>query len=157
TVHVVFHRKDARIVTEAKLCENIQRPGGAPRDGKAGRSITVDRLAGGLFDTILGEQRIFAKFIRRKFVNQAMPIGMTRGLVAAPGDLRYETWITLRTPAENEERARDVTFVEKVQDPPRVLLDAAGVSPPSGTIDDAGESFYVIVVFDVNGNDAAAV
>jgi hypothetical protein len=47
-------------------------------------------------------------------------------------------------------------IVKKIEDALRVALDAAGVVGPGGVIDDSREGFDMIVVFDVDRNNAFA-
>jgi hypothetical protein len=79
-----------------------------------------------LFDAILGAERVFAKLIRRQFVNQPMPIGVAGGLMPSFGDPPNQVRVAIGHPSENEEGALYLALVEQIQNTFGVAFDATG-------------------------------
>src|SRR5258708_5025022 len=81
-INIMLHRKNAGIVSEAKLRQYIERPRGSIGNGEAGRAIAVDALASSLLGQVFRESCVVTKFVGRQFVNQPVPIGVARSLMS---------------------------------------------------------------------------
>jgi hypothetical protein len=74
--------------------------------------------------------------------------------VARCRDLAHQSGLLLGYPTKHEECRFSIESPEKLQDPPRVVGDAARVLRPVVRPDAVGEGFHVIVIFDVNAEPA---
>src|SRR4029453_7662845 len=95
------------------------------------RSVTNYGFACCLLDHVLCSTGVRGKLVAIELVDQPMPIGMTRRLVASGHDLPYEARVSLGDPAEDKKRPLYATLVEQIQQALRVRFNAARLPTPS--------------------------
>ena len=78
---------------------------------------------------------------------------MAGRLMAALDNPKYELRITLRHPAQDEERGSDVAIVQKIEDVFCISLHAAFEIAPGMAVDSAREGFNVEIILHVDGED----
>ena len=68
--------KDAGIVSESQVHENLERPQGAGDNGISRGPVSIDSQSGDLLDYVLGALGVLAELLWIELVNQAVPVGM---------------------------------------------------------------------------------
>ena len=123
-VDVVPDREDARVVLEAQVDQDVERPQRARDDRVAGGA----EAAHGLPSVIL--EQVARRAARRRetprgpsAIDEPVREAVARHLMAAAGDLGDQARPALGDPAENEERRARVGGVEQVEQPWRVGVD----------------------------------
>jgi len=82
---------------------------------------------------------------------------MAGWLMPSLGDFAHQLWVSLRHPAQDEERSGNMAIVQQIEDALRISLNAALVVAPASTWDDACEGFDVKIILHVNGDNTPAV
>ncbi len=116
----------------------------------------MDAFVARLLDQVFRASRVFTKFVGSQFINQPVPIGVARRLMSASGDFADQVRIAFRHPPEDKESPFDLVIVEQIEDALRVALNTTGVARPSGAVNDAGEGLDMVVILDVDRNNAFA-
>ena len=77
---------------------------------------------------------------------------VARHLVPASHDSLHKLWMTLRHPAQSEERGLGAVIGEHLQDGIDISLDTAGIVAPAVAWNGRIEGRDLIVVFDIHGH-----
>src|SRR6266850_8098734 len=149
-VAVVVDRKDARVVLEAQLDQDVQTPRGLRDDRVAGCAKPDDRRARDPLEARFRACDIVPALIGGHRIDQPMAIPMRADLMTACGDLLDHPRSSLRFPAQDEERSLDAVLVQDLQETGGILLDAAFVGGPTLETNAGLERRHLIVVFDVD-------
>ena len=151
SVERVADRKDARIVAESQVEEDVRRPCGAPGEGERRRAIAEDRVADDVLERLLRALHVVAKLLARLLVDDAVSVPVGRHLVARGGDATHDRRMALGVPRQHEKRAVTPRLGEQREDRVRVPLDARLVAIPIGERDHRVEIGDLIPVLDVDG------
>jgi len=76
SVSIMTNGKDAGIVSESQVHENLERPQGAGDNGISGGPVSIDSQSGDLLDYVLCALGVLAELLWIELVNQAVPVGM---------------------------------------------------------------------------------
>jgi hypothetical protein len=114
-VSVVANREDRRVVLEALLGENVERPEGTIRNRVARCSITPGTNPHRVFDRSAGPPEIFAEALGADLVDQLVSVAVAGDLMAALCNLAYERRLSLGNPSQHEERRLVLGFLERLQ------------------------------------------
>src|SRR5437870_5138676 len=98
------HRIDARAVGVALFVEDAERPGIAPADREARRTIAAHGGSRAIFEQAFGAADILAENVRALVVSADVLPAVARQLVTVADDAADQLRMALGDPAEREER-----------------------------------------------------
>ena len=144
------YREDARIVTEAGVNQDIDRPAGRTGNRIAGGAITVDRLLYDIFQQLLGTDGFITKLCRRLPVNQFMAVAVTGDLVSLLLYAANQIRTSFGNPAQYEKCRVNAGIIKQLQYPVGVALNAPFARIPFTAVDRLRQRRHVKVVFHVD-------
>ena len=150
-IDIVPNRKDAGVIGEAQLAQDIQSPQRLPRDGISRGPIAVDAYAGDVFQQGFGVAGLGIKLIARLVEHQLVTHAVTGDLVTGSQDVAHQLRAALGHPTQHKERGFDFALFEQLQQAVRVGLGAIGHGVPLLAPYNLRKRDDVEVVFDVNG------
>src|SRR5205823_13088541 len=103
-VTIMMDRKDARVVLEAFLDQNIERPQRMRRDRVARRAIASHGPARHRFERALGPADVFPECAWRQVVHEPVPVAVRRDFVTERRHTPDQRRMALGDPPKNEER-----------------------------------------------------
>ena len=135
SIAVMPDGKDRGVIIEALFGENIQGPKRLVGDRITGRSIAANPAPAGVLDRLPGTLEVVGECLTSQFIDQLMAVAMARNLVAAIRNFSNQGWLSLGNPAKDKEGAPNTVAVKGIEQPPRILKNAARLSVPVGSID----------------------
>ena len=113
----MVHGIDGRVVEQADLRQDIQRPGRLLDKAERGRPVSHDRRAAGLLEGVLALSHVFPERFRSHGMNTAVIPSVARHLVSRLVDGANQPRLIMGDLADDEERGRDVPLRELLEDP----------------------------------------
>src|SRR5262249_26205239 len=148
-VTIVTYRKNAGIVLEAFLCQDVERPQTFSGYGVACGSVAYNSLANDVLHNTFGAPRLVSKLVARLRVNQLMRVAVRRDFVAAVRDNPDQVRRPFCNPSQNKKCRLHIAIVEQIKDALSIAFDSTFKLSPTIDSDHAFEGRYLIVILDI--------
>src|SRR5262245_28350900 len=143
--------EDARIVREAEIDQDIERPQRSRDDRVTGGAKADDRAADQVFQQAARAYDVGAKVRRFQLIDEPVCEAVAGDLVAAAHDLGHQMWPALRHPAQHEEGRGYAVLVEEVEHAMGIRFDAMRQMVPLRCVDYAIHRIGMKILLDVDG------
>ena len=150
-VTVVAHREYARIVTEAFLAEDVERPQRPASDRVGGGAITYHGFLAKVLEQRLGVMRLSPELLGCLCIDQPVAHAVRGDFMTGCGNLVHDLRVLARDPAENKEGRPNLALRKHLQKSRRARANSSANSLPSASVYHLCETLDLEVVLHVDG------
>jgi hypothetical protein len=146
------HREARRVVGEADLLEDRDRPVG---DRESGRAVSLNRRPGEVLEQVLRTRDVVAELVLGEGAEERVAVAVRRDLVPFGGDPLDERRAPFRNPAEDEARRAHAGGAHQLEQAVDVPLDSELARVPCVARDHSAQVLDLKPVLDVDRHDGA--